>query len=268
MHGGSIIDMHCHLLPGVDDGAASLQQSLNMLRISMAEGVKVVVATPHLVCDGSERLCAAKIMEAYRKTESMSNDLGLSVRLKLGYELLLSPSLLHLCNLSDYAIEGTNRLLVEPSISEPPTELDELLYDLDHINMGLILAHPERNHWLAKDMAYLTELMQRGVLLQVNAGSIMGKWGREVTQHARQMALRGLVHLIGSDGHSDRERAPEINKAVVQLSEWIGEARAQEIAYRRPETILHCNERAGAADGMHEMRNTQQLLSPVLPPMR
>lgn len=236
---GNIIDVHCHLLPGVDDGAESTSQAMSMLDISMKEGITTTVVTPHLVCDGSEKAHAEKIRAAFRTLQTMVTEKGLPVRLILGYEILLSTSLLHIDNLSEYVIEGSNKLLVEPHLAEPPEALDELIYEADHDKLGIILAHPERNQWLASRMDYLRELVDRGVMIQVNAGSITGFWGKSSARSARRMAEQGLVHLIGSDAHSDGMRGPYARTALSMMSNWIGDSALEAVAYRRAVELFH-----------------------------
>lgn len=237
-YGGAIFDMHCHVLPGVDDGARSYGQAVRMLAHASAEGVSTLAATPHLVCDGSEKMYRQKILNAFETLKGMAGDAGISIRLVLGYEMMLSPSLLHVHDIAAFALDGTGRLLAEPHSAGRPAELDELLYNLEHAGYGLILAHPERNEWLARNFTYLAELADRGVLLQVNAGSIMGQWGRRVAGSAMKMAVQGMVHLIGSDAHSDETRAPDIRAAVSALADRIGQAGAEAIAFQRAEALL------------------------------
>jgi protein-tyrosine phosphatase len=230
---GNVIDLHCHVLPDVDDGAVSFEKSVNMLRIAVGEKTVVLAATPHLVFDGSEKLYTARIKKAYETLQALIAENNLPIKVVLGYELLLSSSLLHNSDICDYVIEGTNRVLVEPNLTEPPDLLEELVYDLEHYNIGLILAHPERNEWLVRDLSYLQELAARGVLLQVNAGSITGKFGRTVEHAARRLAGAGLVHLIGSDAHSDKARGPYVQEALAVLSNWIGGSPTADAAYKR-----------------------------------
>ena len=234
----AIVDMHCHVLPGVDDGAETFKQSLNMLRLAADDGVTTVVATPHLVFDGSERLFVARAKSALTSLRFLASNAGLPVKILLGYEVLLSSSLLHAAALADYAIEGTGRLLVEALSPQPAEQLEELLYVLEHTNAGLILAHPERNEWLSRHPDYLASLAQRGVLFQVNAGSITGDLGGNVFRSAKRMAARGLVHLIGTEAHSDTGRKPAVSSAVRTLANWIGEEEAGQIASGRAEKIL------------------------------
>ncbi len=234
----AIVDMHCHVLPGLDDGAKTFKQSLNMLRLAAEDGITTVVATPHLVFDGSERLFAARAKSALASLRFLAGSAGLPVKILLGYEVLLSSSLLHAAGLADYAIEGTGRLLVEALSPQPAEQLEELLYVLEHNSTGLILAHPERNEWLSRHPDYLASLAQRGVLIQVNAGSITGEFGGNVFRSAKRMAARGLIHLIGTDAHSDTGRKPEASAAIRMLADWVGEEEAGRIASGRTEKIL------------------------------
>ena len=238
MNSPAIVDMHSHVLPGMDDGAETFEQSLNMLRLAADDGVTTVVATPHLVFDGTERLFAARAKSALNSLRFLAGKARLQVKILLGYEVLLSSSLLHGAGLADYAIEGTDRLLVEALSPQPAEQLEELLYVLEHTNAGMILAHPERNEWLSRHPDYLASLTHRGVLIQVNAGSITGDFGQNVLRSAKRMATRGLVHLIGTDAHSDTGRKPAVSAALRTLANWIGEAEAGKIAFGRAEHAL------------------------------
>ena len=212
-----------------------------MLNIAADEGMTTIIVTPHLVCDGSEKAYAVKITEAFRALQAMVAENGPPIRLVLGCELLLSSSLLHIDTLSDYVIAGSNRLLVEPHLAEPPDALDELVFEAENDRLGLILAHPERNAWLASRMDYLKELTLRGVLIQLNAGSITGMWGNTVARNARRLVEQGLVHLIGSDAHSDSTRGPHVREALTMMSSWITSSELDDIAYRRAERLFGLN---------------------------
>lgn len=235
---GNIIDFHCHLLPAVDDGAESIPQVLSMLDISAKEGITTTVVTPHLVCDGSEKAQAKKIKESFRNIQALAAEKRLPVRLVLGYEILLSPLLLHIDNLSDFVIEGSDKLLVEPDLSEPPEALAELIYEANHDKLGLILAHPERNRWLTNHMDLLKEMVDNGVLIQINAGSITGLFGKSIAHSARRLAEQRLVHLIGTDAHSDLTRGPYARTALTMMSTWTGRSELESIAYRRAEQVF------------------------------
>jgi protein-tyrosine phosphatase len=237
-YNGNIIDVHCHLLPGVDDGAESFAQALSMLAIAAQEGIKTVVATPHLVCDGSEAAYAVKVKETFAALQSLVIDKGLQIRLILGYELLLSPSLLHIDNLPEYVIAGSGMLLVEPHLAEPPDSLDELIYEAEHYKLGLILAHPERSQWLVSRLNHLKEMVDSGVLMQINAGSITGMWGNAIARNARKMVEQGLVHLIGTDAHSDGTRGPYAKAALTMMSNWISGGELEDIAWNKAEYLF------------------------------
>ena len=237
-YNGNIVDIHCHLLPGVDDGAESYVQALSMLAIAEQEGIKTIVATPHLVCDGSEKTYAVRVKEAFVTMQSLVIEKGLKVRLLLGYELLLSPSLLHIDNLPEYVIEGSSKLLVEPHMVDPPDSLDELVYEAEHYKLGLVLAHPERSQWLANRLNYLKEMANSGMLMQVNAGSITGLFGSAIARNARRMVEQGLIHLIGTDAHSDDTRGPHAKDALTIISDWTSSSELDDIAFRRAEHLF------------------------------
>lgn len=239
LYTGTIIDMHSHILPNMDDGSQSLEQSISMLRIAAGEGTAVLIATPHLICDGSERKYIARSREKYENLCLIAHQLEIPVKIRLGFELLLSSSIQHAFDINDLLIDGTSKVLVELRIgSDPREDLEELLYALAHYHIGMILAHPERSRWLYDNKSYLNNLVNNGVMLQVNADSITGSWGKDVMRFTRKLTEQGVVHFIGSDAHSDTARSPHIRKALSILLDWIGEKETRKIAYQNTENLL------------------------------
>lgn len=235
---GSVIDMHSHLLPNLDDGPQSFVQSLNMLKIAAGEGTAAIVATPHLVCDGSERQYILRAKECVAQIREMADQAGIRIKVLLGFELLLSPLIQHAQDIRSMLIEGSEKMLVELSASDPRDVLDELVYETGHYGIGLILAHPERSKWLGSNRPYLNELLRGGVMLQVNSDSITGAWGRSACRFARRLAEDGQIHFIGSDAHSDIHRGPHVREALSILKGWVGEDAALRIAFGNAEALF------------------------------
>lgn len=238
-YAGEIIDSHCHILSGIDDGAQSIEQSIDMLRIANNEGISTIVATPHIVCDGSERHYLKKSAEEIDRLRKYIQSASIPLKMRLGYELLLSPLLLH-TEIKNFIIENTNHILVELNDSDPEELLEDLRNELDHYNIKLVIAHPERARWLHINIRYLEELVGEGAVLQINAESVLGTRGKEVLHFSRHLIDKGLVYLIGSDAHSNVERAPYIRESLSIIQEWIGKEKTEEIAYKNARNLLKC----------------------------
>lgn len=233
-----VFDCHAHVLPGVDDGAQSIEQALNMLRIAESEGIRHMVATPHLVLDGTQDAFLQNVTSAYHKLCQTAEDEGIRVSLYLGFETAISDSLLHESHLFAYAMCGSPWLLVEEYASNSDDTLEELLYTLKHQGLKMILAHPERSPWFAHDLKKLERLAQDGVKIQVNTGSIVGMFGPRVQKTVKKMAGKGLISLLGTDAHSDGGRAPYVKEAVSMLSHWVGAEQASYIAEKNAMNIF------------------------------
>lgn len=235
---GPVMDVHTHVLPSLDDGAKDMQQSLNMLKIAQREGVTSLFATPHLVCDGSQQQMAARTLTLFEELKKRSADEGLTIKLHLGFEIMLSDALPHMERLTDYVMGSSSYLLVETSFSREPADLDEVLYTLERSGLKMILAHPERSDYLSHNLSLLKELSDRGVLMQVNAGSINGLWGKTVAHIAKKIVSSGLIDLIGSDAHSDNGRGPYVRKALDKIQSICDPEQTSLIACKRAKSIF------------------------------
>ncbi|MEX0973788.1 MAG: CpsB/CapC family capsule biosynthesis tyrosine phosphatase [Bacillota bacterium] len=212
-------DVHCHVLPGLDDGPKDAESSLKLARMASESGARRIVATPHFLPGVFEPSPADIRLQIRLLNERLAQE-NIEVEVMEGCEAYLSE---RLCR--DYkdgkilTIGGSRHVLVElPSMSLPPGALDEL-FALRVLGAGVILAHPERNLDLCRNPALTRELAENGILLQVNAGSLMGVYGREADAFASSLFREGLVHFIGSDAHSGRSAdlrssGPDIRPAL------------------------------------------------------
>ncbi len=220
-----MIDLHCHVLPGIDDGPKTIEGSLAIARAAAAVGIDTLVATPHVGAsyDNDARTIAGLVAEV---SERLSDE-GIPVSVLPGAEIAithipeLDPQQLSLLGLG-----GGPWLLVEPPFSPVAPGLEATLLDLRRQGHRLVLAHPERCAALQKDHQVLRSLAAAGVLMSITAGSLVGRFGGEVRRHALAMAQEGLIHNVTSDAHDDVRRAPglaeEIEQAGMgQLTEWL-----------------------------------------------
>ena len=218
--GGLMFDLHCHILPGVDDGADCWDDSLEMARIAVRDGVKTLVATPHYSFD----LEPASVVELVSQLNQRLAKEQIALTVAPGMEAYLDPDLPSLLRAGRILTIGANYLLVELPFNSLPIYTDEVLFQVMLSGYKLILAHPERNNKVIHNPGLIYDWVTRGMLVQVNSGSILGKFGSQVKQTAEALVRANLVHFIGSDAHSPNRRRPDLGEACQVLSRLTGEA--------------------------------------------
>lgn len=234
------IDIHSHILPEVDDGAQSLEQSLNMLKIAHEEGIRIIIATPHYKLDRFE--CSyEKVKDSYNLLkEAMKKDFS-DMELYLGNELMSTEEL------EDLVQEGkvmtlakSDYLLIEfyPSVSI--RELHEMINSVWRIGKIPVIAHVERYSCLLENIDELYELREYGAIIQVNTISINNKdIGRTVKKFLKTVFKERLADIIATDMHSDGKRAPRMKEAARYISKKYGEDYAKILTRDNPEKILN-----------------------------
>lgn len=213
--GIALVDLHSHVLPGVDDGAESPAESLAMLRLAVADGIRSIVATPH-----AGRCERRRIRPAVDLLNQMAHENGFDIRILPGSEIALTD----LVGRSDVrtrfqTMNDTPYLLLElPLRGEWPDQVEEVTFQLQVAGCWPILAHAERYPSVQREPSRLDNLIDRGVLIQVNADSILGDGGRRARQTAEKLLQRGAVHLVASDSHDVRRRPPGLSRALDRIS--------------------------------------------------
>jgi protein-tyrosine phosphatase len=202
-----VIDLHCHILPALDDGAPDLATALAMARSHVAAGVETVAATPHVAWD--LRLTADAIAAAVTELRGAIAAEGIGLELVAGAEIALSlaPDLSDE-ELSRLALGGGPWLLVEPPLTPSAGGFDAILDHLQVRGHRIVLAHPERCPAFQREPQRLADLVHAGVLTSITAGALVGRFGGTVQRFALKLAEEGLIHSIASDAHDNSRRAP------------------------------------------------------------
>jgi protein-tyrosine phosphatase len=195
-----MIDLHSHILPGIDDGARTLEDSLDIARAAVQDGIVTIAGTPHVRDDWPTD---ADLME--ERLASLRSGLelaGIELDVRSGGEIAL-PWATRLApeELRRFGLGGTRYLLVETPYYGWPLNLPDVLFSLLDDGFVPVLAHPERNADVAADPGRLTELVRAGVLVQVTAASVDGRIGRRALECGRYLIRSGLAHLLASDAH-------------------------------------------------------------------
>jgi protein-tyrosine phosphatase len=221
-----LIDLHSHVLPGIDDGPRTLETSLGMLRAAAADGITQVAATPHVRDDHPTRPDA---MEAgVAGLNAAAREAGIPVDVLTGGELDREyVQTLDDASLRRFGLGGNpDALLLEFPYYGWPLELGDLVFRLTAAGFRVVLAHPERNGEVQRDPGRLRELAEAGVLMQLTAASLDGRSGRRTLECARLLLDEGLAHLIASDAHAPSVRAIGMSEAAgavgdPELGHWL-----------------------------------------------
>ena len=233
-----MIDLHCHIIPKIDDGAVDLETAEQMLVLAATTGTKVLVATPHVI-EGQWLPEWSLIQSKVAELQVLSDQAGLGMKLYPGAEMAMNFDLLNLiATPGTYCLNGSRYLLLELPAFEVPACTDDFLFRLQTKGIVPILAHPERHPVLMKEPERLLEWVQHGLLVQVNAGSILGKMGEEVQLTAEVFLKNQLVHCLGSDAHGVKQRRPILDEAVARIKELVGVERTIQITEENPGKIL------------------------------
>lgn len=218
-------DLHSHILPGIDDGAQTVEDSLALLQEQIAQGVNQIALTPHF---NAERITVEEFVERRAKSfkilKNAVEQQGLPITLKLGAEVFFSSNLLEI-DLEPLLLEDTGYLLVEFSPAFYPTWARDIFYKLGLQGITPLLAHVERYPYMLKDPTRLYDLVNAGVITQVNAGSIMRSGTRQAM--IEKLFRWNMVHFLSSDTHSMDKRPPMLAQAMEKVKSWKGEETVQ-----------------------------------------
>lgn len=233
-----MIDLHSHVLHGVDDGSDSLEMSIEMLRLACDTGIRAVVCTPHVLdgfISGFEESVIAKFRELCRTVIDYKLDidlyLGSEIHFQYGMEDIIESSIGSYRGLGLY-------FLVETPLTSFPNRFEEVLLNIISWGKKPIFAHPERINPLIGNVDAIARLADNGVLIQVNSGSVLGRFGTKVYNFTIELIERGLVHFIASDAHSSRHRTFNLNRAWDFIVDQYGEDFAEKIFYTNPMHVL------------------------------
>jgi len=236
-----MIDIHTHILPGVDDGIQSIGEALLMAEDAAAQGVTVMVATPHLYWSGRQALDALRIRREVAELNALVQAKGLPIEILPGCEIPLETDLLERLQREEWMSLGDSgcTVLVEPPWQEWPPFGKEVLQSLLDANWTVVLAHPERYRFFQRHLSQLEELVQMGVHLQVTAGSLMpGKASPAAARCAYELMERQLVSVVASDCHGVTHRRCDMGEVAELLRRTYGQHVARMLTAHVPYALL------------------------------
>ena len=231
-------DIHCHILPNIDDGASGPTESLNMARTAIDDGTKSLIATPHQLGSNAQ-LTAEEIKRSLIELEEVIQNEGLELTIRSGADVRIDPELPKLLKegkVLTLADRGKHVLLELPHDSYFP--LDRLLTALSKQGIVGILSHPERNRGIMKDPQVMWDIIEAGGLLQITAASLTGAFGSSCRKVAELAVDEGLVHFIASDAHDTKNRPFGMRDAYDTICETAGEKLADLVCCENPARVF------------------------------
>jgi len=233
----SFVDIHCHLLPGIDDGAQTWDDSLAMARMALDDGITTIVATPHQLGNFGHNSGEA-IRQLVLEMQARLEQERLPLRVLPGADVRIESNMLQRIKAGDVLTLGDRRCHV---LLELPHELylplEPVLGDLANAKMVGILSHPERNEGILRNSAVLAPLVEAGCLMQITAGSLCGTMGPACQEMSEWMLAEGLVHFVATDAHGPRSRRPLLRRAFERVAELTDQPTAVDLCCTNPQSV-------------------------------
>jgi len=233
-----MIDLHCHILPGVDDGAADLTVALEMARAFVADGVSVVACTPHIL-PGLYHNTGPGIRSAVLNLQEELVREAIPLRLVTGADNHIVPNCVARIGSGQLLTLADSRyLLIEPPHHVAPQRLETVFFELLAAGYVPILTHPERLRWIDAQYTAIKRLARTGVWMQITSGSLAGAFGANAQYWAERMLDEGWVHILATDAHDARRRYPDLGRGRELAARRLGQMEAHHLVFTRPMGVL------------------------------
>jgi protein-tyrosine phosphatase len=233
-----MLDLHCHMLPGIDDGAVDLKMAIEMARMAVADGVHTVACTPHIY-PGLYENTAAGIRAAVDSLQSRLDARGIALRLLVGADVHLEPGLCESIRGGRVpTLAGTRYLLLEPPHHVAPPRFEESVFELMAGGFVPVITHPERLTWIEDHYPMFKRLVEHGAWMQLTAASVAGRFGRRPRYWSERMLDDGCVHILASDGHHPGQRPPVLSEGRDAAAVRVGDEEAMHLVLTRPKGII------------------------------
>ena len=233
-----MIDIHSHILPNIDDGSRSIEETFNLIKEAENVGFEAIISTSHY-------------MENYYETDTPEREVwinaiyenlkvkDININLYLGNEIYISENLVKLLEQGKAStINDTSYVLFELPLNVEPMILYQVLYEMIQCKLVPILAHPERYSYVQKDPELIYDLIQKGVLMQANYGSIIGQYGKKAQMIVKKLLKNNMIHFLGSDVHRQNTIYPKIPQILTELNGIIREEQIEKLTTTNPKLVL------------------------------
>jgi protein-tyrosine phosphatase len=234
----ALIDLHAHILPAMDDGSPDMETSLDMARVAVADGIVVMACTPH-VMPGIYQPTADEIATRYAGFQLRLQEAGIPLDVVAGCEAHSRPDFIQALTGGQIPTLNNSRyVLYDPPRLVTPPRLEEMLYAMLDEDYVPVLTSPENLKWIESHFEVVQRLVERGVWLQLTAGSLSGRHGRQSQYWAERLLEEGMVHILASDAHNLVSRPPILSEAYELARVAVGTDEALNLVCTRPVNIL------------------------------
>lgn len=234
-----MIDFHTHILPNIDDGSRSIEETFNLIKEAKEVGFDSIISTSHY-------------MEGYYETNTPEREVWINaiyenlqakhidVKLFLGNEIYMSENIIHLLEDGKAStINDTSYVLFEMPLNVEPLNLYDVVYEMLQYKLVPILAHPERYTFVQKEPELIYDLIQKGILMQANYASIIGYYGEKAQMIVKKFYENNMIHFLGSDVHRQNTIYPKIPEILAEIKAIIGTEKLEELTTINPSLVLH-----------------------------
>ena len=233
-----MIDIHSHILPNIDDGSRSIEETFNLIKEAKNVGFDAIVSTSHYM----EGYYETNVPEREVWVNAIYENLqakNIDVNLYLGNEIYMTENIIKLLEERKAStINDTSYVLFELPLNIEPMNLYDVIYEMQQYKLVPILAHPERYTFVQKEPELVYDLVEKGLLMQANYGSIIGQYGKKAEMIVRKFFEGNLIHLLGSDVHRQNTIYPKIPQALSEINALIGEKKLEELTTINPSLVL------------------------------
>ena len=233
-----MIDLHCHILPGLDDGSGSIEESLEIARVAAEEGVRTIVATPHCLIGG-----AREVKTGVMLLRDLLREEDIPLRLYPGMEIFGTYDTARLLRENRLlTLNGSRYPLIEFSFHTDGEEETDILEDVIRAGYRPLVAHPERYDYICYNPGLVNRWKKMGCLFQINRGSLLGRFGQEAQQMGMELVQRGFATVVATDAHSPQMRTPRMQDVQRLLSRAVSPFAAELLLGGNPQRILKSEE--------------------------
>lgn len=233
-----MIDFHTHILPNIDDGSRSIEETFNLINEAKNVGFEAIVSTSHYIEEYYETNAPERevwINAIYENLQAKNID----IKLYLGNEIYISENIIKLLEEGKAStINDTSYVLFEMPLNVEPMNLYDVIYEMMQYKLVPILAHPERYSFIQKEPELIYDLIEKGVLMQANYGSILGIYGEKPKMIVRKFLENNMIHFLGTDVHRQNTIYPKVPEALVEIKQIVGEEKLKEITTINPKLAL------------------------------
>jgi protein-tyrosine phosphatase len=234
-----VIDLHTHILPGIDDGVKTMDDAVAFARVAAGDGVRTIVATPHYregfyLNARVDVLAGVAALNARLRSENVEIDVLPGAEIHISADLVSRVKSGHAPTLAD----NGRTVLFELSMSQYPHDLESMVFQMRLAGLQVLFAHPERIRYFQDDIARYEAVIRLGAFGQLTTGSVTGIFGADVEEFSEELARKRLVHVVASDAHNTRGRPPVISTAMHRLGAWTGEDFARRMADEHPRAFI------------------------------